>query len=139
MHAVTILLVDDSDPFRAALAALLACDSALMVVGQAATAAEGLALAAALQPRLALVDLALPGPSGLELTRWLKARSPAPLVIVLSLHTLSAYRHAAVEAGADAFLSKDDVSLALLALIDRLIGPREGARVVAGSGDGAIG
>ena len=92
--------------FLAALEALLATDGRIDVVGKADTAAQALAIAEEEHPDVALVDLAMPGLDGFELTRRLLEDRAAGHVLAVSglSHERDAER--ALEAGASAFLLK---------------------------------
>ena len=92
--------------FLAALEALLATDGRIDVVGKADTAAAALAIAEEEHPDVALVDLAMPGLDGFELTRRLLEDRAAGHVLAVSglSHERDAER--ALEAGASAFLLK---------------------------------
>jgi DNA-binding NarL/FixJ family response regulator len=114
---IRALMVDDHATFLDELACLLAEDGGMNVVGRAASGEEALEQTKALQPDLVLMDLAMPGMGGLEATRRLKAEAGAPRVIMLSLHEHPMYRLAALDAGADGFIPKSELSAALLPLI----------------------
>ncbi len=113
---MSILLVDDHAIVRAGLRRLLATldDTAIR---EAATGEEALALARLERPRLVVLDLNLPGISGLELLRRLLAEHGGLRVLVLSMHAEPLYAARAMEAGARGFLSKnasaDEVLLAV--------------------------
>ena len=81
---------------------------------------EALALAAQGMLDLALVNLELPGPNGIEAARALRKRYPGCRVVVMSLTDSAALRVAAMEAGAEAFLSKRDLRLGLLPILANL-------------------
>jgi DNA-binding NarL/FixJ family response regulator len=74
---------------------------------------EALRLAEQAQLDLVLVNLELPGPNGIEAARTLRRRYPACRVVVMSITDSAALRIAALEAGAEAFVSKRDLRLAL--------------------------
>lgn len=109
MKSIRLVIVDDHADYRSALAMLLVKIDGVAIAGQAATAEQALAMVMELQPDLVLVDVVLPGMSGFDLTRQLKALTLPPQVIILTMHTLASYRTAALSAGADAFMSKDQV------------------------------
>jgi len=110
-----VLIVDDQPAFRAHLCQLLT-SAGLTVVGEAGDIAEAEALAQAMQPNLAVVDVMLPGINGLEGTPRLKALLPLLRVILISAYAdpACALRLAAQEAGAETFVSKDDLELSLV-------------------------
>ena len=66
--------------------------------------------AAELRPDLVIVEAVLPGIDGFRLTRALKARANAPLVVIVTFHASAAARDEAYAAGADGFLAKGDFS-----------------------------
>ncbi len=118
---MSILLVDDHAIVRAGLRRLLATldDTPIR---EAATGEEALALARLERPRLVVLDLNLPGISGLELLRRLVGEHGGLRVLVLSMHAEPLYAARAMEAGARGFLSKnasaDEVLLAVRKVSD---------------------
>ena len=120
--AATILIVDDNARLRALMRGIAAQESDLHVVGEAADGAEAMRLAQALQPDIVLLDLAMPRVNGLEALRWIKAERPATTVIIVTVHAEDAYRRAAEDGGADAFLLKKTLVTVLLPTIQRLRG-----------------
>ena len=103
---VRVLLVDDEPIFLEALRALLETDVRVNVVAVAENGPDAIDLAAAVQPDVALVDLALPGVDGFETTRLLLAQAPAIKVVVISGLSDGTGASAAHEAGASRFLFK---------------------------------
>lgn len=120
MDSIQIVLVDDNIHYRRSLLALLSQWSHLNVIAEADNGDLALDLAAQLRPDLLIVDVVMPGMSGIDLTQRLKALSPPPAVLVLTMHSLSSYRTSALAAGADDFLAKDQVTTALGPAIRRL-------------------
>src|SRR5438067_11867303 len=98
-HPVRVLLVDDEPLFLEALQALLDADDRVSVVAVAGNGTDAVALAAAMQPDVALVDLALPGVDGFETTRRLRAQTPSIKVVVISGLSDGNEARAAHEAG----------------------------------------
>ncbi|MBN1139112.1 MAG: response regulator transcription factor [Anaerolineae bacterium] len=109
-----VLIVDDQLDFRRHLSRLLAC-AGLTVVGEAGDILEAESLVQSLQPDLAVVDVMLPGISGVEGTPRLKAVAPALRVILISAHRNQAHLFcvAGEQAGAEAYVAKDDLDLEL--------------------------
>jgi len=107
-----VLIVDDQPAFRRLLRQLLTM-AGLTVVGEAGNIPEAEAQAAALQPDLAVVDVMLPGLSGLKGTPRLKALAPDLRVILISAYRDHAdtFRAAAEKVNAEAFFPKDDLDL----------------------------
>jgi DNA-binding NarL/FixJ family response regulator len=82
----------------------------LRLVGTARSGFSALEAAADLRPDLVIVEAVLPGIDGFRLTRALKARANAPLVVIVTFHASAAARDEAYAAGADGFLAKGDFS-----------------------------
>lgn len=112
-----VLLVDDNDPFVAAVGRFLGAEPGVALVGRARSGPEALAMAKRLRPDVILMDLAMPGMDGLVATRQLKAIPGTPRVIVLTLHDTPDYRAAAAAAGADGFVGKADLATNLMSLL----------------------
>jgi DNA-binding NarL/FixJ family response regulator len=120
--AATVLIVDDNTQLRTLLRGIAAQASDLHVVGEAADGAEALRLVQALQPDIVLLDLGMPRLNGLEALRRIKVERPATTVIIVTVHAEDAYRQAAADGGADAFLLKKTLVTVLLPTIQRLCG-----------------
>ena len=103
--AIRVLLVDDHDVFRHGLAQLLA-DEGLAIAGEASGGEAGVRLAAELRPHVVLMDLAMPGISGVEATRAIAAAGGPP-VVVLTLSDDDASMLEALLAGAAGYVPKD--------------------------------
>jgi two-component system, NarL family, invasion response regulator UvrY len=85
---------------------LLDSDSSLKVVGEAATSADALRSAAALEPDVIVLDIALPGISGIETLRRILARRPGARVLMFSMYNDAIFATQAMQAGARGYLSK---------------------------------
>ncbi|HMO58811.1 MAG TPA: response regulator transcription factor [Roseiflexaceae bacterium] len=109
--AVRLLIVDDHPLFRQGVRAALGMYSDIKVVAEASTGEEALAWIEAAppnnEPTAALVDLNLPGMSGLELTRQLRHQYPSIGVVMLSVHESDEQAFGALRAGAAAYRSKE--------------------------------
>jgi len=103
---IRVLLVDDHAVVREGYRRLLERDESLAVVGEAAAMAEALMLDAQLQPDVIVLDIALPGVSGIEILRRLIARRPDARVLIFSMYQDGIYATHAMNAGAVGYLSK---------------------------------
>lgn len=119
--STTILIVDDNQGVRNALMRILQKGREFRVVGEAEDGSEALELARALSPDLILMDLAMPRVNGLEATRKIKVERPGTKVIILTRYDEDAYRQAATQSGADAFLPKGTRLAELLATIRQVV------------------
>jgi DNA-binding NarL/FixJ family response regulator len=127
-----ILIVDDHEIVREGLAATLAGDPRLEIVGSAGTAKDALMLARRTLPDVALVDLRLPDMTGEELTRELRSRFPSTAVIVLTTYLSEETVRGALKAGAAAYVTKAAGLPELRAAIDRIAAGEDAGGVGAG-------
>jgi DNA-binding NarL/FixJ family response regulator len=116
-----ILLVDDHPLVREGIAALLRATSDLRVTAEAGCAAEALQVLAGAVPDLLLLDLSLPGTSGIELIKDLRVRYPRLPVLVLSMHEESVYAERALRAGANGYIMKQESGRKVLEAIRRVL------------------
>lgn len=107
---MTVLVVDDQQPFRAAARFVVRATSGYHVVAEAATGEEALELAAALRPQLVLMDINLPGVSGIEATRQLVESHPAAVVLLMSTYSADDLPDEAGACGARAYVHKSELS-----------------------------
>ncbi|MFC1860387.1 response regulator [Chloroflexota bacterium] len=105
METIRILVVDDHQVVREGLRHMLEIEADIEVVGEASDAKEALTQVEALAPEIILLDIKMPGASGVELTRQLKEKQPSCNVIMLTLY--DEYLAEAIEAGAVGYLLKD--------------------------------
>lgn len=116
-----ILLVDDHPLMRKGLALTLETEVDLTVAAQAASAEEALGLMEDTQPDLAVVDVSLPGMSGLELIKHLRAMKPDLSVLVVSRHDESLYAERAIRAGARGYLMKMEAADVIVKAVRHII------------------
>jgi len=103
-----ILLVDDHPVLRKGLVRLIDSKNEFVVCGEASTAADAMALIRELGPHLAIVDIGLPGASGIELTKTIRAEFQKLPVLILSMHEEAFYATRALRAGAMGYIVKQD-------------------------------
>jgi DNA-binding NarL/FixJ family response regulator len=112
-----ILIVDDHPLVRRGLKALINSQPDLLVCAEAATKQDGLDAIAVARPDLAIVDLSLGRGDGLELVREIRSTQAGPGVLVLTMHDAPAYVRRAFAAGADGYVSKQELTETLLMAI----------------------
>jgi signal transduction histidine kinase len=115
---VRVLVAEDEQPLRDAICDLIAGEAGLEVAGSAGSAAEAVALAAAIQPDLALVDVRMPG-GGAEAARGIRERSPRTRVLALSAYEDQATVLELLRAGAVGYLVKGTSPLEIVDSIKR--------------------
>ena len=112
-----ILIVDDHNLFRQGLRSLLASHTDFDVVGEAVDGKAAVSETLTLRPDIVLMDIALPGMNGLEVTAHIKRRRPELRVVLLTAFKSSEYLRDALNVGADGYLLKaascDDLLVAL--------------------------
>jgi len=104
---ITVFVVDDHQLVREGLLALLRAEERTVPVGEARGGREAMDAIPELDPDVALVDVVMPGLSGIETTRWIKEHHPRTEVVALSEQHGEAYQREAFEAGARAYLMKE--------------------------------
>lgn len=104
---IRVLLAEDQTMVREALAALLGLEDGIEVVAQAAGGDEALAFVTSAAPDIALLDIEMPGPNGIQVAERLATGGFAGHVIILTTFDRPGYLSAAMAAGARGFLLKD--------------------------------
>ena len=141
---LTVLLADDHVLFRQGLALLVREHGDWEIVGQAGNGAEAVALAQACRPQIAVLDVEMPGMNGIEAARRIRQVSPETRIVALSMYGDMHYQQRMFEAGASAFVLKneaiDDLVEAIQAALrgDRFVSPAvapNGATVARRSAD----
>jgi len=103
----TIVLADDHPIVRRGLRTLLEAEPDFEVVGEAGDGIEAVRLTERLKPDVVVVDLMMPGMTGLEVTRQVASRVPHTQIIVLSMYDSDAYVREAVRGGAGGYVLKE--------------------------------
>lgn len=101
-----MVVADDHAVLRAGTRQILEAAGDITVVGEAADGDEALAVCAALRPQVALLDIRMPGPNGIEVARRLAEECPEVAVVVLSAYDDDAYVRAALSSGVAGYLLK---------------------------------
>jgi two-component system response regulator DesR len=121
------MIAEDQAMVRQALVALLELEADIEVVAQAATGDEALAMARKHQPDVAVLDIEMPGRSGIEVARQLHQDDFGGQVVIVTTFGRPGYLRAAMTAGASGFLLKDSPAAQLAEAIRRVA---KGERVV---------
>jgi two-component system invasion response regulator UvrY len=111
---IDVLIVDDQEPFRAAARNVVAVSRGFSVAAEASTGEEAVELAGAVEPGVVLMDINLPGISGLEATSRIVGASPQVRVLLMSTYRVEDLPADARECGAVAYVHKEDLSPRLL-------------------------
>jgi DNA-binding NarL/FixJ family response regulator len=116
----TVLVVDDHRSFAEMLVAALDGVPGLHCVGSAYNAADGIALAASLQPDIIVMDIQMPRQDGLAATTAIRKVAPSAVVAVLTAHTSPEWIGRAAQAGASAFIPKNGSLDEMISILRRI-------------------
>jgi len=111
-HAIRVLVVDDQDPFRRAMSAVVEATEGFAVVGAVDSGESSVAAVTELVPDLVLMDVNLPGIDGIEAARQISAGAAPPVVVLLSTYDEDEFDLSGC--GAAAYISKAALSPARL-------------------------
>ena len=114
---ISVLLVDDHALVRKGFRRMLEDDAAIAVVGEASDGNDAVKLAIALKPKVTVMDCALPGISGIEATRQIRAKLPEAAILMLSMHSEDTLIRQALEAGARGYILKNAIDLDLISAV----------------------
>ncbi len=117
---IRVLLADDHTIVRAGLKELLSETGDITVSGEANDGAEALARIRESDYDVAVLDMSMPGRSGIELIRQVKRERPRLSILVLSMHSEEQYAVRALKAGASGYLTKESAADQLVAAIRRI-------------------
>ncbi len=117
MHCLQVLIADDHPVFRHGIRALLESRADTIIVGEATTGDEAVALAEQTQPDVVLMDLQMPGLNGIEATRQIVRTSPHIRVLVVTMFEDDTWLFTAMRAGAREYILKDATTEEILRAI----------------------
>ena len=118
---VTILIVEDHEAVRRSLRDWLEVEYPQCRVIEASSGEEAIALIPVESPRLVVMDISLPGMSGIEATRQIKAVLPSSQVVMLTIYEADTYRADAAAAGASAYVPKRAMQTELIPILAALL------------------
>ncbi len=107
MEKIKLILVDDHQLVRTGIANLLSGEPGFEIIGEASESREMFDLLRQLQPDIAVLDIALPGMSGIEITKKLHNDYPGIRILILSMHTSEEFIFNAINSGARGYLPKN--------------------------------
>ena len=116
-----IMIVEDHTIVREGLRALLLANPDFEVVAEAEDGQAAVQRAIDTMPELILMDLSMPGMSGIEAIGQIKSRSPRSKILVLTVHTDEEYIHACIKDGANGYIVKDATHAELMLAIKNVI------------------
>lgn len=104
---IRVLIADDHAVVREGVRHVLAAEHGFEVIAEAANGDDAVRMAEALVPDVVVLDLSMPGTSGLDAARQIRGRAPSSRVLVLSIHDHAEYVQQSARAGAQGYLRKD--------------------------------
>lgn len=110
---IRVLVADDHAIVRTGIRHVLESEPGFVVVAEASTGAEALELTASLRPDVAVLDISMPGSSGIRVAGELRARVPETQVLIVSMHDNTEYVLESIRAGAHGYLLKDTAATEL--------------------------
>jgi DNA-binding NarL/FixJ family response regulator len=110
---IRVLVADDHTIVRSGIRHVLESEPGFIVVAEASTGAEALELASSLHPDVVVLDISMPGESGLRVAAELRRRVPETHVLILSMHDNTEYVLESIRAGAHGYLLKDTAATEL--------------------------
>lgn len=119
---IRVLVADDHAIVRTGIRHVLETEPGFVVVGEASNGADALALALALAPDVAVLDISMPGGSGLLAAAELRRRCPDTRVLMLSMHENTEYVLESLRAGVHGYILKDSAAAELGTAIRAVVG-----------------
>lgn len=119
--ACKILIVDDHTIMRDGLQSLITSEPGFDVVGTAADGKAAISLATELDPDIIMMDLTMPGMSGIDTIAHIKRQHPGVKLVALTFHKEDRYIHSTLQAGADAYVLKDDSRTELFTALNSVL------------------
>jgi DNA-binding NarL/FixJ family response regulator len=120
-----MLIADDSAAIRERLAELFSCIEGIEVVGQARDVPDSLAAIRAFQPDVVILDIQMPGGSGIDVLREVKQNYPSIITVMLTNHPYPQYQRRCAQLGADYFICKSTGAKLLIEIGEQLAGVKD--------------
>ena len=118
---ISIVLADDHPVVRRGLRALLEAEANLRIAGETGDGLEAIRLVEELRPHVLILDLMMPGVSGLEVARQVTRRFPETRVVIISMHANEAYVMEALRNGASGYVLKDASAVELVQAVRTVV------------------
>ena len=119
---IRVLIADDHAIVRDGLKRILSATTDVSVAAEAANGDEALKLVKSADYDVAIIDMSMPGLSGIDLIKRLKAEKPKLRLLVLSMHSERQYAARALKAGASGYLNKDSAAEQLVSALRKIAG-----------------
>ncbi len=120
MEKIRLILVDDHQLVRTGIANLLTGEAGFEIIGEAADSKDLFELLKQSQPEIIVLDIALPGMSGIEITKKLHNNFPGIRILILSMHTTEEFIFNAINSGARGYLPKNTSRKELIEAINAI-------------------
>ena len=125
IKALEVLVVDDSAALRQKLIELMSAIEGIKIVGEAQDSNQAIDSIRELRPEVVILDIQMPGGSGIDVLREVKRDFPETVVVMLTGHADPQYRQKCAELKADYFLSKFSDWETLIEIAEQLVNARE--------------
>jgi len=117
---IRVIIADDHTILREGVKQLLLAAGDIAVVGEAGDGPETLSRVRAVESDVLILDMSMPGRSGMELIRQIKDEKPRLRILVLSMHAEHQYAVRAIKSGASGYLTKDSAATQLVSAIRKV-------------------
>ncbi len=119
--AITVVIADDHATVRAGIRLFLEMAGDIRVLAEASDGREAIRAIEALEPAVAIIDIHMPGASGIEVVQWVRVNAPATSVLVLTAYDDACSARSALDAGARGFLAKSAGAAEIVAAVRELV------------------
>jgi DNA-binding NarL/FixJ family response regulator len=117
---MTLLIVDDNNEFRRRLVSIITSLDGIEVVGQAGSVSDAIGEIERKKPDAVILDIHMPGGSGLDVLRAAKLTKPAPVILILTVSPGSEYEEKCIAMGADYFFEKSNDLTKMMSTLTKL-------------------